>query len=46
MWLALMGLGLSMGAGPYGLPVGLPMGIPAKDPDLQVQVTCSHRSLM
>jgi hypothetical protein len=30
-------LGLSAGAGPYGLPVGLPMGIPAKT------LTCRSR---
>ena len=30
-------LGLSMGAGSYGLPVGLPMGIPAKT------LTCRSR---
>jgi hypothetical protein len=30
-------IGLSTGAGPYGLPVGLPMGIPAKT------LTCRSR---
>jgi hypothetical protein len=30
-------LGLSTGAGPYGLPVGLPMGVPVKT------LTCRSR---
>ena len=33
----LIRIGLSTGAGPYGLPVGLPVGIPAKT------LTCRSR---
>jgi hypothetical protein len=35
--LAYKAIGLSTGAGPYGLPVGLPVGIPAKT------LTCRSR---